>query len=98
MSSSFRITLNWLICIAALGGTLYAYINKHNELIQLQIEIPALAKEVKAVQEENNRLSYEIEQFESPLHLMELLRKPEFSHLKYPNGDEIIVIQEGVKK
>lgn len=72
------------ICIAVAGLTLFAYIDKQNELTGLRLLIPALTKEVKGIQEENIRLKYEIERFESPIHLMEMMRKPEFSHLKYP--------------
>ena len=36
-----------------------------------------------------------IEQFESPIHLMELARKPELSHLKYPTRERNRVLQEG---
>jgi hypothetical protein len=83
-----------LICIAIAWGTLYRYIEKQNELTELRLAIPALSKEVKALHEENQRLKYEIDQFESPIHLMELARKPEFSHLKYPTVREIVVLEE----
>lgn len=79
-----RIVLRLFICIAAAGLTLFFYIDKQNELTELRLAIPALSKEVKNIQEENIRLRYEIERFESPIHLMELMRKPEFSHLKFP--------------
>ena len=71
-------------CIVAASITLYAYIDKQNDLTELRLAIPALAKEVKAINEENIRLRYEIDRFESPIHLMELMRKPEYSHLKFP--------------
>lgn len=80
------------ICIFFAGLTLYAHINKNNELTALQLAIPQLEKKVKKLKKENERLQYEIDQFESPLHLMELLRKPEFSHLKYPFTDDVITL------
>jgi hypothetical protein len=82
------------LCIFAAGLTLYQHINKNNELTALQLAIPQLEKEVKNLQKENERLQYEIDRFESPLHLMELLRKPEFSHLKFPHAGEVILIPE----
>lgn len=81
-----------LTCIVVAGVTLYAYIDKQNELTELRLEIPVIAKELKRLQEDNIKLNYEIEQFESPIHLMELARKPEFGHLKYPYVKEIIII------
>lgn len=83
-----------LLCIFAAGIALYAYIDKQNDLTELRLVIPTLGKEVKRIQKENIRLQYEVDRFESPIHLMELLRKPEFSHLKYPHVDDVVVIEE----
>lgn len=83
------------LCILIAGFTIYAYIDKHNELTELRLAIPALAKEVKQIQEENIRLMYDINQFESPIHLMQLARKPEFGHLKYPYFEDEIILVEG---
>ena len=80
------------ICICFMGLTVYAVIEKQNELVELRLEIPVLIKDVKAIEEENTRLLYEIERFESPMHLMELAQKPEFSHLKFPYNRDIIVL------
>ena len=86
------LSLRFFLCIFIAGIALFAYIDKQNELTELRLAIPALAKEVKGIQEENTRLTYEIESFESPIHLMELMRKPEFGHLKYPYiKDEIFL-------
>ena len=73
-----------MICISIAGLALYKYIDKLNELTELRLSIPVIAKEVKGIQEKNLELQYAIDTFESPLHLMELARKPEFGHLKYP--------------
>jgi hypothetical protein len=81
-------------CILLVGITLYAYIAKQNEMTELRLAIPVLTREVKSIQEENNRLRYEIDHFESPIHLMELLRKPEFSHLKYPYDRDVWILPE----
>lgn len=82
------------ICISFAGLLLYKYIDKLNELTELKLSIPVLAKEVKEIHEKNLELHYEIECFESPLHLMELARKPEFGHLKYPPINEVFVLPE----
>lgn len=85
-----------LFCIFSAGLTLYFYIDKQNDLTELRLAIPVLAKEVKGIQEENIRLKYEIERFESPIHLIELLRKPEFSHLHYPYVQDILILPEAL--
>lgn len=80
------------ICIASLWITVLALIEKQNDLTELRLAIPSLAKELKNIEEENIALSYEIERFKSPQHLMELARKPEFCHLKAPFlADEVFL-------
>jgi len=93
--NQFSVTFRVFICIAAAGLTLYAYVEKQNELTELRLAIPMLSKEVKIIQEENTRLNYEIEQFESPVLLMERMRQPEFSHLKFPYLNEEIFLPRG---
>jgi len=77
-------------CIFVAGLTLYLYIDDLNKLTELRLAIPALVKEVKSIHDENIQIQYEIETFESPIHLMELLRKPEFSHLHYPYVKDVV--------
>lgn len=74
---------------------LYVYIDRQNALTELKLQIPFLEKEVKQILEENIKLHYEINQFESPIHLMELARKPEFGHLKYPSLDQVLILPIG---
>lgn len=86
------IFIRLFVCVFILGISLYAYIYKQNELTELRLAIPALAKEVRNIQEENHRLKYEIDYFESPIHLMELMRMPEFGHLKFAYNQDVIVL------
>jgi len=85
-----------LICIFVAGLTLYIYIDKLNELTELRLSIPLLAKEVKDIQEKNLELHYLIERFESPSNLMEMAESPEFGHLKYPLITEITLLPEQI--
>jgi len=90
------IYLRLAFCIFVAGLTLYLYIDRHNKLTELRLALPQLSREVNMIKEENTRLRYEIERFESPIHLMELLRKPEFSHLHYPYLNEVFVLPQEV--
>jgi hypothetical protein len=90
MGLLFRI----LICIVTVGSFLLFYIDQLNHLTELRLEIPILEKESRLVQEENQRLQYQIDCFESPIHLMDMARRPEFSHLVHPFADEIIFLQK----
>lgn len=83
-----------LLCLFCMGFALYTYLDKQNELTSLRIAIPTKMKQLKAVQEENVRLRYEIKQFENPVHLMELARNGEFSHLRQPLLTEVIMLRE----
>jgi len=82
-----------LLCVFIFGSALYAYINCHNRLTELRIRTPILAKKAKSLREENLRLRFEIEKFENPINLMELSRKPQYSHLKHPYLTDIITIK-----
>ncbi|MBM3193632.1 MAG: hypothetical protein FJZ59_05320 [Chlamydiae bacterium] len=82
-----------LISAFSFGGVLYAYVSGQNEITKVRIELPKLTREVRLLEEQNLRLRYEIERFENPKHLMELAKRPEFSHLKHPLIGEIFVLQ-----
>jgi hypothetical protein len=68
-------------------------VDKKIEFMGLRLHIPLVIKELRSIQEENNRLQYEIERFENPSHLMELARKPEFGHLQHPLLQDIWVLE-----
>ena len=89
-----EILIRLLICISFAGLLLYKYVDKENALTELQLAIPLLAKEVDDIHEKNAELYYQIECFESPLHLMEIASKPEFGYLKYPLLNEVILLPE----
>lgn len=82
-----------LLCIIILGSFLYSYINKQNSITELRLQIPIAAKDLQTLQQENTKLRFEIDQFENPHHLMELARQPQFSHLKHPLLNEIMLIE-----
>ena len=82
-------------CIMFLSIFLYIYINKINDLTEYKLYIPKIEKEILLLQEENKRLEYIIDQFESPMHLMELARSPEYSHLKHPLLKDVLKVREG---
>lgn len=93
MTLQTKFLIRILICIGVAAITMYVNIDTINDLTSLRLAIPVLEREVKALQRENERLQYEIDRFESPIHLMELARKPEFGHLRYPTLDEVIQIE-----
>lgn len=82
------------ICIGVLGACFYSYLNLQNALTHLKIQIPQKEREIQLIREENSRLAYEIGQFESPNHLIELASRPEYSHLKHPVLKEVLTVPE----
>lgn len=82
------------VCLSVFGLCLYSYLDRQNSLTKMKIQLPQTEKEIQLVREENRRLSYQIEQFESPSHLIELAHRPEFGHLKHPILKEILTVPE----
>lgn len=79
-------------CLMASAFALYLYINAHNHLIEIQLAIPPLQKKIREVVADNGRLQFEIDRFESPAHLMHLVDKPEYSHLKPVFLPDILIV------
>jgi len=77
-----------------MGLSLYSYLELQNRQTELKISLPEAQKEIDLILEENRRLAYEIDQFESPANLIELARHPEFAHLKHPLLKEILTVPE----
>ncbi len=90
-----RLIVRILICVSLFCSCLYSYLNLQNDVTEKRIYLPVLAEQVKAINEKNTRLEYEIDRFENPLHLMQLLRLSEYSHLKHPYIPEILTMREG---
>jgi cell division protein FtsL len=90
---NFGVFFRLISCILFLVFFLYAYISKQNTITRLRLEIPQIAKKVESVKAENTRLQFEIDQFENPLNLMEIARRPEYRHLKHPLLNEIVTIE-----
>ncbi len=81
------------LCIFVFGLCLYTYIDKQNKITKLRLEIPALTNQLQAIEQENMQLKFQIDQFESPTHLLELAKRPEYRHLKHPLQDEVISLR-----
>ena len=58
--------LRFGFCFGLIGFCLYSYLDMQNELTELKIKMPEVDQEFRLVREENRRLSYEIDQFQSP--------------------------------
>lgn len=79
--------------IVFFGYSFYSIIDKQNAITKLSLAIPQVAKELREVREENSRLRYQIEVFESPSHLMELAAAQQSSALlKQPLEKEILTV------
>ncbi len=84
-----------LICLFFGAFCTYVYINDINETTMISLIIPEMEREVGNLLRENEQLRYEIDQFESPIHLMELSRRPEFGHLKHPLVKDVLHVSRG---
>lgn len=80
------------ICIVVLATCVYSIINEQNKITQLRLEIPHVTKAIQELEEESTRLRFEIDSFENPLHLMQLARLSEYSHLKHPLNKDVVSV------
>lgn len=87
-----------LICLLVLGLGMYFYIDKINEQTQLRMQIPKLEKELEELAQKNIQLGYQLEHFNNPQHLHKLAQRPEYSHLKFPFMEEVMVVSSKVAK
>lgn len=87
-----------LFSLAVAGLALFLHISRLNDLTRLRLTIPPLEKEVHNIQEEISRLRYQLEVFNNPIHLIELARQPEYSHLKFPLLSDITIIDVAPKE
>src|SRR3990167_5780577 len=85
-----------IICIGAFSIFMYSYIDCQNELTRMRLKIPQVAQEIRNLKEENTRLKYEIDLFESPHNLMRLASSSEYSHLKHSMRKEILTVSQGI--
>lgn len=91
-----RVFIQVAFCVGVFGCCLCSYVNTQNAVTRLRLEIPIFSQELSKLKEQNNRLKYEIDLFESPEHLMQLARCSEFSHLKYPTLQEVLTVSETI--
>jgi hypothetical protein len=81
-----------IFCIFLFSIYLYLYVERQNKVTELRLNIPNVVKDVRELKENISSLQYDIEHFESPSHLLELSKKMEFRHLKYPNTTDILIL------
>jgi hypothetical protein len=87
--------LRLCLCIAAAAFFLYAYVDEQNRATRLRLQIPIVAKEVRALKEANTRLKYQIELFESPQNLLTLSSQSAYTHLQHPLISQVVCLPEG---
>jgi len=85
--------LRFLLFLSIATCGLALYIKKQNQLTKVRIEIRQIEKKLQRQKAHNEHLSYEEERLEDPHSLMQKARDPLYSHLKYSNSDEVIIVQ-----
>lgn len=90
MKSAFFIRLG--ICCVFLGSFLYTYVNKKNDITEIQLRIPGMVLKLQSLNEEVKALQFLVDKFEGPENLMHLSTLPEYGHLRSPLESEIIYL------
>jgi len=93
----------WLIkivvCMTATAYAGFGLIQEQNKVTALRMEIPKLEQEIGSLEEETQRLKFELEIFENPSNLLCLAKHAEFSHLQFPYHEDVVVLNtEQVEK
>jgi len=91
MNILFRIFL----CLGTLFLFAFLSIRKENEITAHRLMIPQMNKEVKVLAEENTRLVFEKERFESPENLLRLASSSQYTTLHFPIATNVPVFPKG---
>lgn len=73
---------------------LYSYLDAQNSLTEKKMEVAVLHRELQQMQGEVQRLSFQIEAWESPSHLLELAKAPEYRHLRHPALEDVLSVPQ----
>jgi len=90
-----KVMLRMLFCLAVFTVYLYHIVHKQNTLNHLSMQIPKETLDLKVIEEQNVRLRFLIDSFESPDHLMQLAHSPQYAHLRHPVSTEVLHIAQG---
>lgn len=88
--------LKLIICFSAFSFYLYSIVQRQNYLNSLSYKLPKLEKELKTLEEDNLKLSYQLETFSDPNNLLQLVKTNTYSHLRYPILEDILNLNEGL--
>lgn len=84
------------ICFAAFSFYLYSVLQSQNTLNYLSYKLPKIEKELRAIEEDNVKLSFQLQVFHDPRHLLDLLKEEMYSHLKYPFLEDVLNLDQGI--
>lgn len=90
--------LKLTVCIAACAYAGYGQIEEQNQVTAMRMQIPRLQQEITAIEEEIERLRFDLDTFENPSNLMMMAKHSEFSHLRFPYHEDVLVLQADVEE
>ncbi len=86
----------FFLSVSFAGFALYSYLSEHNKCTELKIRLPKIAKEIEKINQENAGLQYQIVCFESPEHLLQMAKNPQYAHLSFPYFQDVLTVKEGL--
>ena len=85
-----------ILFLGTLTGCFFLYLNIQNRLAALQLQLPAKQAELRLLNERNTYLYFALEAWESPAHLLQLLKESPYSSLKHPLAGEVLEVEQCV--
>lgn len=81
-------------CVSLFVCFLISYLDRQNSIVEYQLKIPRVQKEIEKISQENQALRVKIDHFEHPTQLMSFLKKEEYKHLNFYLDKDIICLTE----
>lgn len=75
------LTVKILSCVVMLSFALCGYLNARNKVTKLMIKLPRAIEELTLVEEKNTILQFQVDKFENPTYLLNLLKTKEYAYL-----------------
>lgn len=80
------------VCVSLFVFFLLSYLDRQNKVVELQLKLPKIRKQIEKISQENQTLKRKINEFEHPSQLMSLLKEKKYEHLSNYLDQDIVCL------